>query len=241
MEKDTDKAVQGMNKESIEVYRGEWRQMISCDALSRGVIEGDVSTVESEVNRILNEGAKPQDIMAQGLIGGMGVVGERFKDGDMFLPEVLMSAKAMRQGLDIVRPLLAESGQGSQGKVVIGTVEGDIHDIGKTIVSLLLQGNGFEVIDLGVDLKAEVFIQAVEDYNPNILGMSAMLTTTMIKMGEVIDLLKERGLREKLRIIVGGAPVSEEFAESIGADGYAMEAGSAVESVKRLVTNEQAV
>jgi len=198
-------------------------------------MSGDASVVESEVKKALNEGTDAGDILAKGLIGGMNVVGERFRDGDMFLPEVLMSASAMHKGLDIVRPLLAKSGQSSLGRVVMGTVEGDIHDIGKRIVGFLLQGNGFDVIDLGVDLKAEVFIQAIEEHKPDVLGMSALLTTTMLNMGKVIELLKEKGLREKTKVMVGGAPVSEEFAKSIGADGYAPEAGSAVELVKKLI------
>ena len=209
--------------------------MVSYDALAEGVMNGDASVVESEVKKALNEGADAQDILAKGLIGGMNVVGERFRDGDMFLPEVLMSASAMHKGLDIVRPLLAKSGQGLATKVIMGTVEGDIHDIGKRIVGFLLQGNGFDVIDLGTDLKAEVFIQAIEEHKPDVLGMSALLTTTMLNMGKVIELLREKGLREKIKVMVGGAPVSEEFAKSIGADGYAPEAGSAVELVKKLI------
>ena len=209
--------------------------MVSYDALAEGVMSGDASVVESEVKKALNNGADAQDILAKGLIGGMNVVGERFRDGDMFLPEVLMSASAMHKGLDIVRPLLAKSGQGLATKVIMGTVEGDIHDIGKRIVGFLLQGNGFDVIDLGVDLKAEVFIQAIDEHKPDVLGMSALLTTTMLNMGKVIELLREKGLREKIKVMVGGAPVSEEFAKSIGADGYAPEAGSAVELVKKLI------
>jgi len=166
----------------------------------------------------------------------MEAVGKRFRSGEMFLPEVLLSAEIMHKGLDIINPLLAKSGHKGIGTVIIGTVEGDIHDIGKRIVGLLLEGNGFRVIDLGVDVKADAFVQAMEKHNPDILGMSALLTTTMPNMGKTIDLLKEKGLREKVKIVVGGAPISEQFTKSIGADGYAMEAGSAVELVKKLVT-----
>ena len=211
--------------------------MVSYGALAEGVMAGDASVVESEVNKALHEGAEARDILVKGLIGSMSIVGERFRDGDMFLPEVLASADAMHKGLDIVTPLLAESDQMGLGKVVIGTVEGDIHDIGKRIVSFLLQGNGFEVIEFGVDIKGEGFIRAVKEHKPDILGMSALLTTTMTNMGKVIDLLKERGLRERVKVIVGGAPVNEEFAKSIGADGYAPEAGSAVELVKKLIAS----
>ena len=209
--------------------------MVSYDALVEGIMKGDENVVESEVPKALSEGAEARDILVKGLIGGMSVVGERFKTGEMFLPEVLASAHAMHQGLGIVKPLLAKAGQKAMGRVVIGTVEGDIHDIGKRIVGFLLEGNGYEVIDLGVDVKAEAFAQAIGEHNPDILGMSALLTTTMLNMGKTIDLLKEKGLREKIKIMVGGAPVNEEFAKSIGADGYAPEAGSAVELVKKVI------
>jgi len=209
--------------------------MVSYDALNEGVIKGDGSVVEAEVNKALNEGAEARDILAKGLIGGMSVVGERFGAGDMFLPEVLMSAHAMHQGLEIVKPLLAKSGEKALGSVVIGTVEGDIHDIGKRIVGFMLEGNGYEVTDLGTDVKAEAFIQAIEEHKPDILGMSALLTTTMPNMGKTIDLLKEKGLRKGIKVMVGGAPINEQYAKSIGADGYAPEAGSAVELVKKLL------
>ncbi len=209
--------------------------MVSYDALAEGIMEGDGNVVESEVNKALNEGAEARDILVKGLIGGMSVVGKRFGGGGMFLPEVLASAHAMHEGLNIVKPLLAKAGQKAVGRVIIGTVEGDIHDIGKKIVGFLLEGNGFEVIDLGVDVKAEAFAQAIGEHKPDILGMSALLTTTMLNMGRTIDLLREKGLREKVKIVVGGAPVNEEFAKSIGADGYAPEAGSSVELVKKLI------
>jgi 5-methyltetrahydrofolate--homocysteine methyltransferase len=211
--------------------------MVSYEILAEGIMRGDASIVESEVNKALSKGAEARHILVNGLIGGMSVVGKRFRAGEMFLPEVLMSANAMHRGLDIVKPLLAKSGQKATEKIVIGTVEGDIHDIGKKIVVFLLEGNGYEVTDLGVDVKAEVFAQAIEEHEPVILGMSALLTTTMQNMGKTIDLLKEKGLREKIRIIVGGAPVDEQFAKSIGANGYAPDAGSAVELVKKLITS----
>ena len=206
--------------------------MASYEVLTKAVIRGDGNLVESEVNNALNEGTAPQDILAEGLIGGMGIVGGRFREGEMFIPEVIQSANAMHKGLDIVRPLLSESGQKLLGKAVIGTVAGDIHDIGKKIVGFLLEGNGFEVIDLGVDVQNEIFTQAVAEHRPDILGMSALLTTTMPNMGGVIDSLKEMGLRGNVKIIVGGASVNQEFADSIGADGYAPEAGSAAEWAK---------
>jgi len=211
--------------------------MVSYDALNEGVIKGDEGVVQAEVNKALSEGAGARDILVKGLIGGMSVVGERFGAGDMFLPEVLMSAHAMHQGLDIIKPLLAKSGEKALGSLVIGTVEGDIHDIGKRIVGFMLEGNGYEVTDLGTDVKAEVFVQAIEEHKPDILGMSALLTTTMPNMGKTIELVKERGLRDKIKVIVGGAPINQQFAQSIGADGYAPEAGSAVELVKKLLAS----
>jgi len=211
--------------------------MVSYDALNEGVIKGDGSVVQAEVNKALSEGAEARDILVKGLIGGMGVVGERFGAGEMFLPEVLMSAHAMHQGLDIVKPLLAKSAEKAMGRVVIGTVEGDIHDIGKRIVGFMLEGNGYEVTDLGTDVKAETFARAIEEHKPDIVGMSALLTTTMPNMGKTIDLLKEKGLRRDVKVIVGGAPINEQYAKSIGADGYAPEAGSAVELVKKLLAN----
>jgi len=209
--------------------------MASFEVLVKAVVKGDGNLVESGVNKALSEGANPQDIIAEGLIEGMRVVGERFRGGEMFLPEVFMSANAMHKGLDIAKPLLAKSDQKLLGKVVIGTVAGDIHDIGKKIVSFLLEGNGFEVIDLGVDVKDETFAEAIEEHKPDILGMSALLTTTMPNMGSVIDLLEEKGIRDKIKIIVGGASVNQDFADSIGADGYAPEAGSAAEWVKKTI------
>jgi len=210
--------------------------MVSYDALVEAVIKGDINVVESEVNKALNEGAEARSILTKGLIGGMSIVGGRFKAGDMFLPEVLACTSAMHKGLDIVKPLLAKSGQKALGRVVMGTVAGDIHDIGKRVVGFLLEGNGFEVIDLGVDVKNETFAQAVAEHNPDVLGMSALLTTTMPNMGSVINLLEEKELRDKVKIIVGGASVNQEFADSIGADGYAPEAGSAVEWVKKTLS-----
>ena len=209
--------------------------MATYDALKEAIMGGDREAVEFQVRKALSEGAKAQDILVNGLITGMEVVAQRFKAGEMFLPEVLLCAEVMHNGLDIVNPLLAKSGHKGLGTVVIGTVEGDIHDIGKRIVSFLLEGTGFEVIDLGVNITADTFAQAIEKHNPDVLGMSALLTTTMPNMGQTINFLKEKGLRDKVKVVVGGAPITENFAQSIGADGYAPEAGSAVELVKKLV------
>jgi 5-methyltetrahydrofolate--homocysteine methyltransferase len=209
--------------------------MASYDVLKEAIMSGDEKEVENQVNKALSEKADAQDIMNNGLIAGMDIVGQRFRGGEMFLPEVLLSAEVMHKGLNIITPILEASGHKGIGKVVIGTVEGDIHDIGKRIVTFLLEGAGFEVIDLGVDIPADTFIQAIEEHNPGILGMSALLTTTMPQMGKIIDLLKEKGLRDKVKVIIGGAPITEQFATSIGADGYAPEAGSAAELAKKLL------
>lgn len=209
--------------------------MATYDALKDAVIKGDGEAVKAQTSKALEEGSEPRDILANGLIAGMEIVGEEMESGEMFLPEVLACAGAMHRGLDIVKPLLAAAGDEGLGKVVIGTVEGDIHDIGKRIVGLVLEGNGFLVTDLGTQVNAETFAQAIKEHNPGILGMSALLTTTMPNMKKTIDLLTEMGLRDKVKIIVGGAPITEEFAKSIGADGYAPDAGSATRWAKQVV------
>ena len=209
--------------------------MDNYDTLKDAVIRGDEQGVESQTSQALEKGLKPRDILVNGLVAGMEVVGERMVSGEMFLPEVLASAAAMHKGLDIVRPLLAESDEGL-GKVVIGTVEGDIHDVGKRIVGYLLTGVGFTVTDIGVNVSAEAFSQAIKENGPDILGMSALLTTTVPRMKEVIDLLEETGLRDQVKIIIGGAATSEEFAKSIGADAYAPDAYSAAKWAKQVKT-----
>jgi len=193
--------------------------------------------VKELTQRAVDEGYSIKDILDNGLVKGITVIGQMWKDGEAFIPEVLVSSKMMRAGTEVIKELMAKSGIKPVGKVVMGTVEGDIHSIGRKIVSLLLECNGFNVIDLGVDVKPNVFAQAIEEHNPDVIGMSALLTTTMPYMRNTIDVLKERGLRERVRIIVGGAPITEEFAKSIGADGYAPEAFSAVEWVKKATSS----
>ena len=212
--------------------------MAKYDVLKQAVLTGDEATAVAEVKKALAGKADPGDVLNNGLIAGMEVVGKKFRSGEMFLPEVLLSAEVMHKGIDILNPLLAKAGRKDTTTVVIGTVEGDIHDIGKKIVALLLEGNGYNVIDLGVDVKGEKFIEAVEKYKPQILGMSALLTTTMPHMGEVINTLKAKKLRDKVKVIVGGASVNAEFAKSIGADGYAVEAGTGVELAKKLLAKK---
>lgn len=209
--------------------------MQSFENLAQNVVSGNAAQVKKIVNAMLITGVSPLEIINQGLIGGMNIVGPLFKKGEMFVPEVLMSAKAMAAGIDIVKPLIADTDMPSMGKVIIGTVKGDLHDIGKNLVSMMLESAGFTVVNLGVDNSPEKFIQAIKEHNPSIIGMSALLTTTMLNMKYTIELLQEEGLREKVKVIIGGAPVSQEFANEIGADGFAPDAASAVELCQQLV------
>jgi len=203
--------------------------------LRDSLIEGEVEEVKRYTRQALDEGIPAKTILDQGLVAGMDVVGVKFREGEYFLPEVLLCAKAMHAGLDILKPLLAGEGEKSVGTIVLGTVKGDLHDIGKRIVKAMLEGAGYEVIDIGVDVDAEKFVESVKKYKPLVLGMSALLTTTMRYMKTVIDALQDEGIRDKVKIIVGGAPVNEEFAKLIGADGYAPNASEAVDLVRRLI------
>ena len=184
---------------------------------------------------LLDRGWTPDKVLNDALVEGMRIVGIDFRDGILFVPEVLLSANAMKAGMVILRPLLAETGAEPIGKVVIGTVKGDIHDIGKNLVAMMLEGAGFEVIDLGINTSADEFLAALEEHKPDILGMSALLTTTMPYMKVVIDTLQERGLRDKYVVMVGGAPLNEEFGAAIGADAYCRDAAIAAETAKALV------
>ncbi|MBU2611230.1 MAG: corrinoid protein [Chloroflexi bacterium] len=197
--------------------------------------DGDMDAVEAATRKAIDDGMSPKEILDDGLIAGMDVVGRDFKAGDLFIPEVLLCARAMHAGLEILRPLLAESGVPAQGKLVIGTVAGDLHDIGKNLVSMMFQGAGFEVIDLGIDVSPEKFVEAVRTENANLVGMSAMLTTTMPSMKAVIDALIEAGLRDKVKVLIGGAPVTAKYAEDIGADSFAPDAGQAVDVARNLL------
>lgn len=205
------------------------------DELSQNVISANQAKVKELTNMALSEGVSPVDIINKGLIPGMTVVGVRFKAGDMFVPEVLMSARAMNAGMEIVKPLIVDSEMPTQGKVLIGTVKGDLHDIGKNLVAMMLESAGYTVINLGVDVPADKFVQAVKENKPDIVGMSALLTTTMLCMKDVIELLKEEGLRDQVKVIIGGAPISQDFSDEIGADGYAPDAGSTTELCGKLI------
>jgi len=209
--------------------------MADFEKLSNSVIKGNVEEVTELTQTAIDEGAEPTDIIKKGLIGGMKVVGQRFKDGDMFVPEVMMAAKSMKAGVELVNPLLAEGDTSSEGKVLLGTVAGDLHDIGKNLVGMMMESASLEVIDLGTDVDPEEFVEAVKEHEPDVVGMSALLTTTMLEMQNTIELLEEEGLRDSVKIIVGGAPVTPDFAEEIGADGWSADAASAKDKALDLI------
>jgi corrinoid protein of di/trimethylamine methyltransferase len=201
--------------------------------------DGLKDEIEQGVRILLDRGWTPYDVLTKALVAGMKIVGEDFRDGILFVPEVLMSANAMKAGMFILRPLLAETGAPKIGKMVIGTVKGDIHDIGKNLVTMMMEGAGFEVIDIGINNPVENYLAAIEEHQPDILGMSALLTTTMPYMKVVIDTLKEKGIRNDYIVLVGGAPLNEAFADSIGADAYCRDAAIAVETAKAFMARRQ--
>ncbi len=200
--------------------------------------DGLKEEIEEGVRILLDRGWTPYDVLTKALVAGMKIVGDDFRDGILFVPEVLLSANAMKAGMAILKPLLAETGAPRMGKMVIGTVKGDIHDIGKNLVGMMMEGAGFEVVDLGINNAVEKYIDALEREGADILGMSALLTTTMPYMKVVIDTLKEKGMREDYIVLVGGAPLNEEFGRAIGADAYCRDAAVAVETAKALVARK---
>ena len=201
------------------------------------VISGQKDKVKDVVNSLLGSGKAPMEIISDGLVGGMSVVGGKFKSGEMFIPEVIASAHAMKEGTDILKPMVVgEESSFDKGKVLVATVEGDIHTIGKSIVAMLLESEGFQVIDLGVDISASAIVEAVKKEQPKVLGMSAMITTTMPRMKDVIEALTAAGMKNTVKVMIGGAPISQSFADSIGADGYAPDGLSAVEKAKELIS-----
>jgi len=203
--------------------------------ISTAVIEGNLDVIVGLTEDALDEGLDAQDILNSGLMPGMDHVGVEFRAGNMFVPEVLRSARAMQSSMNILKPLLAESGAKMVGKVLLGTVKGDLHDIGKNLVGMMCEGAGFEVQDLGKDVAPEGFVDAVKTFEPDIVGMSALLTTTMRVMEHTIKALEEAGVRDTVKIMIGGAPVTQSFADQIGADGYASNAASAAEMAKKFV------
>ena len=205
------------------------------ECISEALQRGEAEKVTELVRLALAEQQSPKEILNNGLIEGMNVIGIKFKGHEIFLPEVLIAARAMYAGLDVLNPLLAQTGVKKIGKVILGTVKGDLHDIGKNLVKMMLEGAGFEVFDLGVDVSADKFITAVREHQPDIIGMSALLTTTMVFMPEVINSLQSADLRKKVKVIIGGAPVTQHYADQIGADGYSPDAATAVEDAKKLI------
>ena len=197
--------------------------------------DGLQEEIEEGTHILLGRGWAPYKVLTEALVEGMRIVGIDFRDGILFVPEVLLSANAMKAGMAILRPLLAETGAPPVGKMVIGTVKGDIHDIGKNLVGMRMEGAGFEVIDIGINNPVENYLEALEEHQPDILGMSALLTTTMPYMKVVIDTLKEKGLRDKYIVLVGGAPLNEEFGDAIGADAYCRDAAVTVDTAKELM------
>jgi len=205
------------------------------DGIKEKLMQGENDDVEVLVRQALADDISPEDILYNSLIPGMDEIGLKFQENEIYIPEMLIAAKAMKAGMKILEPLLVEKGVESRGRVVIGTVRGDLHDIGKNLVAMMLEGSGFEVTDAGADVSPEKFMGLIEDTGAKIVGMSALLTTTMVEMKNIISVFEDKGLREKVKIMVGGAPLSNAFAKEIGADGYARDAASAVDLAKTFV------
>jgi len=208
---------------------------MSLEIIYEAVLNGDAQKTEAEVTAALEANTPPGDILHKACIPAMGEVGRLFEEGEKFVPEMLISARAMQAAMNLLRPHLAEGDVSVTGTVVIGTVAGDLHDIGKNLVGMMLEGSGFEVIDLGTDVSPQRFVDTVKEQKPNLIGMSALLTTTMPSMGATIEALKEAGVREQVKVMIGGAPITQDFADKIGADGFAPDASSAARRAKQLL------
>ena len=208
------------------------------EQMHQDLYDGLKEEIEEGVNILLERSWAPYKVLTEALVEGMRIVGIDFRDGILFVPEVLLAANAMKAGMAILRPLLAESGAPRQGRIVTGTVKGDIHDIGKNLVGMMMEGAGFEVIDLGINTDVDEFLAAIDEHKPDMLGMSALLTTTMPYMKVVIDTLKEKGIRDDMIVLVGGAPLNEDFANAVGADAYCRDAAVAVETAKELMARK---
>ncbi len=208
--------------------------MADLEALAQAIINGKAPEAKELTEKALAEGVSAAEILNNGLVAGMNVVGTKFKNNEFYVPEVLIAARAMKNAMEVLRPQLAAGGVESKGKIAIGTVRGDLHDIGKNLVAMMLEGAGFEIQDLGVDVKPEQFVEAVKN-GAKVVGLSALLTTTMPAMKETIEALKAEGVRDKAYIIIGGAPVTQNYCDEIGADGYSPDAASAVDKVKELL------
>ena len=208
------------------------------EEISEFLQKGKRKNVKALIEQALEEGIDPKIILKEGLMSGLSIIGGKFNREEVFVPDVMMAARAMNVGLSILEPKLVEAGNEPIGRVVIGTVQGDLHDIGKNLTAMLLKGAGFEIYDMGVDVSAEAFLEKAEEVNADIIGLSALLSTTMSQMKEVIDLLKEKNLRDKYIVMIGGAPITNEFAEEIGADYYTPDAASAAEVAKKAVESK---
>lgn len=202
------------------------------------VVNAETDSIESIIKQAIDEGHNPERILKEGLIAGMDVVGKEFEHGDLFLPEMLAAALTMKAGVAFLKPLMVDSPADSEGKVVIGTVQGDIHDIGKNLVAMMLEGAGFEVIDLGVDVAPEIFVKTVQETKCQILGLSALLNSTMPAIKTVLDALAEAGLRDNVKVMIGGAPITQEFSDEVGSDGYAADAASAVTKARAFIADK---
>lgn len=209
-------------------------QMADLQALAQAIINGKAPDAKAITEQALSEGVAPGDVLNDGLVAGMNVVGAKFKNNEFYVPEVLIAARAMKMAMEVLRPQLASSGVQAKGVVAIGTVKGDLHDIGKNLVAMMLEGAGFEIMDLGVDVAPEKFVQAVKD-GAGVVALSALLTTTMPAMKDTIEALKAEGIRDKAVVVIGGAPVTQNYSDEIGADGYSPDAASAVDKVKELL------
>ncbi|SDF47270.1 corrinoid protein [Sporomusa acidovorans] len=212
--------------------------MSNFDKLAEAVYQGDDSAVKTITQGMIESGVNPMEIVSKGLLAGMDIVAPKFKSGEMFIPEVMMSAQALSAGLNIVKPLLSAEDSANMSTFVMGTVKGDLHDIGKNLVVMLLESGGFNVVDLGVDVAPETFVAAIKQHKPQIVGMCALLTTTMMAMQDTIDAINAAGLRDKVKVLVGGAPLYPEFADKIGADGYCVDAVTCKEMAAKMVVNK---
>jgi len=209
--------------------------MVDLNELKENVINGKADKVKELTQKALDEGQDIEKVLNEALIGGMDTVGEKFKRNEFYVPEMLISARAMKAGMAVLRPILADKGVKGLGKVVIGTAQGDLHDIGKNLVGMMLEGAGFEIINLGTDVPSEKFVEAVKENNAQLIGVSALLTTTMLSMKDVVKAVEKEGLKDKVKIMIGGAPVTQNYADEIGADGYAPDAASAVDRAKEIL------
>jgi len=209
---------------------------MSFEALNEAIIKGAMDSAEGETKKLLEAEKDPQEILNQGLIAAMDIVGERFSQGKLFVPQMLRSAKTMQQCVELLKPHFQEGQMSTKGKVIMGTVKGDLHDIGKNLVSMMMEGAGFSIIDLGVSVNPEIFVEKVRSEQPDILGLSALLSTTMPAMKQTIQALSEAGIKDSVKVMIGGAPVTANYAEEIGADAYASDAAAAVAEAKKLLS-----